>query len=150
MGKKEIVARVLEMAAIATMSMHVYSFEDKLFIQRSGGPIGMRGTASLDNLLMKIYDCEWIKLAEREGLIVDSYSRYVDDCRIILPSINKGWRWVCNRFMYKHEFRMEDEMNGQTDEQRTSKLVTEAMCSLMSCLKFTAEEASMFSCRTLE
>ena len=45
--KGEIVARVLEVAVISVMSMHVYSFKDKLFIQRSGDPIGMRSTASL-------------------------------------------------------------------------------------------------------
>ena len=92
--KREILARVVEIATIVAMGTHVYSFEDKLFIQRSGGPIGMRSIANLANLVMRKYDCAWLALAKKEGLIIDSYSRYVDDCRIILPSLNKGWRWV--------------------------------------------------------
>ena len=49
--KREIIARVVEVATLITMCTHVYSFEDKLFIQRSGGPKGMRSTASLANLV---------------------------------------------------------------------------------------------------
>ena len=147
--KREVISRVLEVAVITAMSTHVYSFEDKLYIQKMGGPIGMRSTASLANLLMKVYDCAWMKLARREGLIIDSYSRYVDDCRIILPSLSRGWRWTGGRFSYRQSFKEEDEREGLTDQQRTAREVTKAMCSLMSCLKFTAEESSMFPCNTL-
>ena len=90
--KKEIIARTIELAVLVTVGTHVYSFEDKLFVQKSGGPIGMRSTASLANLVMRCYDQAWLKLAKAEGLILDSYSRYVDDCRLVLPSLNLGWR----------------------------------------------------------
>ena len=89
-------ARTVEVAILVTMGTHVYSFEDKVFIQRSGGPIGMRSTASLANLVMKCYDQAWLKLCDREHLISDSYSRYVDNCRIVLPSMREGWRWIEN------------------------------------------------------
>ena len=57
--KRDIIARVLEVAVLVTMSTHVYSFGSKLFIQRSGGPIGMRSTASLGNVVMKYFDKAW-------------------------------------------------------------------------------------------
>ena len=51
--KKKIAARVLETAVIVCMGTHVYTFCDKLYLQQSGGPIGMRFTASLASLIMK-------------------------------------------------------------------------------------------------
>ena len=73
--KKEIIVRVLEVATVTAMSTHVYSFEDQIYIQKSGDQIGMRRTASLANLRRKMYECTWMKLAKREGLLIDSYSR---------------------------------------------------------------------------
>ena len=90
-----------------------------------------------------------MKLCDKEQLVLDSYSRYVDDCRIVLPSIREGWRWVENSFRYSREFEAEDRTSGLTDEQRTAREVTSAMCSLLPFLRFTSEEASMFKCGTL-
>ena len=47
--------------------------------------MGMGSTASLANAVMKQWDCAWIELANIEGLVVDMFVRYVDDCRILLP-----------------------------------------------------------------
>ena len=64
--KKKIVARVLETAVIICMGTHTYTFCGKTYLQESGGPIGMRFTASLANLIMKKWDTRWLKLCERE------------------------------------------------------------------------------------
>ena len=62
----------------------------------------MRSTVSLANTFMKEYDYRQMNLCEKEGLILDSYSRYDNDCRIILPSLNMGWKWG-EKFVYSDE-----------------------------------------------
>ena len=66
--KKQIVARVVEAAVIICMGTHVYTFCGDIFLQKEGGPIGMRFTASLANIVMKMWDISFKKLLEREGL----------------------------------------------------------------------------------
>ena len=54
--KKKIISLVVEAAVVVCMGTHVYSFGDKIYLQKRGGPIGMRFTASLANLVMKKWD----------------------------------------------------------------------------------------------
>ena len=85
-----VVSRVIETAVLICMSTHVYSSGPDLYIQCAGGPIGMRFTASLANIVMKQWDKAWVKLLKRENLKFDLFLRYVDDCRLFMPSINPG------------------------------------------------------------
>ena len=91
--KVKVIARIVETAVMVCMSTHAYSFSDKLFLQQLGGPIGMRFTASLANLVMKMYDKAWCDLLERENIFYHMYLRYMDDVRLFLPSLNRGWSW---------------------------------------------------------
>ena len=137
-------ARVVETAIIVSMSLHLYCFDDEIYLQSSGGPIGMRATASLANVIMKIYDQAWVKLMEREGVIMDLFVRYVDDCRIFLTAINEGWRWEGNNFVFDWQWREEDIASGETDSERTTRHLARAICSMVPFLKFTGEECGMF------
>ena len=98
--ERKIISRVVETAVVICMNTHVYQFGPDLFLQQSGGPIGMRFTAALASVVMKMWDSCWIKLMKREGLMWDLYARYVDDCRLFIPSINKGWFWDGSGFKY--------------------------------------------------
>ena len=81
--KRIIISRVVEAAVITCMGTHAYSFGDKLYLQSDGGPIGMWFTATLANLIMKLWDEKWVELMMREDLVFDLFIRYVDDCRVI-------------------------------------------------------------------
>ena len=98
---------------------------------------------------MKRFDLAWQDLMDREGMILDMYCRYVDDCRLILPSLNKGWRWCSYRFVYTEQFEKQDIQEDLTDQQRTEREITKAMCSVVGFLKFTGEESSKFECGSL-
>ena len=63
----------------------------------------------------------WLDLADREGLVIDGFWRYVDDCRIILPSLNEGWRWGGFRFIFKEEYREEEIKSSLSDQQRNER-----------------------------
>ena len=54
--KRKILSHVMEVAVLVSMTTHLYSFGGKTYIQASGGPIGMRATASLASIMMKIWD----------------------------------------------------------------------------------------------
>ena len=64
--KKQIVSRVFETAVLVCMNTHVYSFGEDLYLQQYGGPIGMRFTAALANVVMKCWDLKWLELMETE------------------------------------------------------------------------------------
>ena len=147
--KKQVLARVVEAAVLICMSTHVYSFNGSLYVQCKGGPIGMRFTASLAGVVMKFWDLKWLELLKRENVKYDLYLRYVDDCRLFLPVFNKGWTWKNNRIMYSVDQHVLDNASDETDVARTTRVITEAMCSLTSFLKFTGEDSSMFPDQTL-
>lgn len=54
--EKKIMAMVVEVLTNLVMSTHVYSFAGKFYLQRDGGPIGLRSTACIPALIMKLWD----------------------------------------------------------------------------------------------
>ena len=77
--KRGIIAAVVEIAVHVVFTTHVYTFCGKFFLQQSGGPIGLRSTASLAALVMKIWDTLLKNLLNREGIDIHLLFRYVDD-----------------------------------------------------------------------
>ena len=109
----------------------------------------MRFTASLANVVMKHWDKSWVTLLKREGVCFDLFIRYVDDCRLFLPSLNLGWIWSNGGFVYSRSQAELDEREGVTFVQRTTREITKAMCEMTDFLKFTGEDCSEFEDGTL-
>ena len=130
--KRKILAHVVEIAVVVMMSTHLYTFGGETFIQSSGGPIGMRATASLASVIMKIWDVAWCNLMKREGIKMDLVVRYVDDCRMFMPCINEGWFWDNGSFQFDWQKREKDLESEETGEERTTKEVTKAMNTIVS------------------
>ena len=142
--KKKILACLLEIMVNVIMNTHVYFFAGKFYIQRNSGPIGLRSTACLAALLMKLWDIAWLRLARREGLSILSFFRYVDDCRNMLHAILEGWRWVDGQFRFSKVWEVEDLNSGLSDCHRTMREITKAMSSIISFIQFEGEEPGMF------
>ena len=79
--KRKILAYVIEVLVNLVMASHVYEFEGKYFLQVDGGPIGLRLTACLASLIMKMWNSSWSLLLRREGISMIDMCRYVDDVR---------------------------------------------------------------------
>ena len=62
--KKQILATLMEIMVNVVMGTHVYYFAGKFFLQSDSGPIGLRSTACLAALIMKIWDKAWIELVD--------------------------------------------------------------------------------------
>ena len=147
--EKVIASRVLELAVLVCMGTHAYSFCGHLYLQREGGPIGMRFTASLANLVMKMWDCYFTNLAIESGIKILLYVRYVDDCRVFLRGVKRGWIWERGRVSFSdHEFE-NDGTSREHTIKRTTRLLTGMMCSLAENLKFTGEDSTQFCDNTL-
>ena len=147
--KRLVIARVVETAVLVCMSSHIYSFGPDLYIQCTGGPIGMRYTASLASVVMKQWDKAWTSLLQREGIDYDLFLRYVDDCRLCMRPLNQGWIWNGETFMYSEESARDDEEKGISHTERTTREITKAMCSMTTFLTFTGEDSTMFTDCTL-
>ena len=140
---KKIVGCVMELAVLTVMSTHIYSFEGELFLQVIGGPIGLRSTAAIANLIMKIWDSTYLKLLNKEPIEVLLYFRYVDDNRSFTRPIREGYRWVDNGLKFSYKWQREDIQSGKDDQQRTCEILVKAMNSISRYLQFTPEPESL-------
>ena len=94
---------------------------------------------------MKLWDSAWQQLADREGLELLDYFRYVDDCRNMLFCLLEGWRWVDDEFKFDEAWQQEDLNSDVSDSYRTMTELTKAMSSLISYIEFEGEEPGMFT-----
>ena len=76
---------------------------------------------------------------------------YVDDIRFCLSSRPQGWRWEEKEkmFVFKEEWKEEDDTLDEINKVRMSKEVNKAMNSVYSFLKFTVETEEDFENRRL-
>ena len=95
-----IVAEVVSIAVRVMFQTHQYTFGGEYFQQNDGGPIGLRGTCAVARVVMAMFDGVWTNKVGLVGLIVWLYMRYMDDGRMILPSIKAGWRWVKGELLF--------------------------------------------------
>ena len=51
-GKRTILGKVLEIVVCTTFSNHIYLFHNSLFLQRKGGPIGLRLTGVVARIVI--------------------------------------------------------------------------------------------------
>ena len=77
--KKRIVAEVVKICTEMTFENHLYTFWGKIFKQRRGGPIGLRGTCAIARLVMANWDRKWMQMMENNNVEIRGYMRYMDD-----------------------------------------------------------------------
>ena len=70
--KKKILATLLEILVNVIMNTHIYFFGGKLFLQKESGPIGLRSTACLAAIVMKLWDLAWLSLAKKKWVVCHS------------------------------------------------------------------------------
>ena len=63
-----------------------------MYQQRSGGPIGLRGTCALARLILQIFDKKLEKRLSELRILLELNTRYMDDGRAWLHPIKKGLR----------------------------------------------------------
>ena len=138
------VAMAVQIGVIAVMNTHQYSFNGKTFLQKAGGPIGLRATCAIARVVMNTWDTRWLEKMESNGIKIKTGVRYMDDIRIFLYALRAGWRWWEGSLCYCEVWRLEDESTGTSSTIRTARILVEIMNSMMSFLNFTVEVGDDF------
>ena len=60
--KRMIVATVIQIGVLTMMNTHIYEFDSEIFLQRAGGPIGLRAVA---RVTVSYWDAKWLELMSR-------------------------------------------------------------------------------------
>ena len=93
---------------LATTAMFKYHFAGHKFQQMEGGPFGLHGAFTIARLIMQIFDIKWEEL-------IKLYLRYMDDGRLCLHAVKRGWRRVVGRMLYCKKWENEDQTRTLLD-----------------------------------
>ena len=135
--KREIVACVIRIAVEVMFKKHYYTFGGRTFHQRSGGPIGLRGTCGVARVVMQIYDRKFMGKLEELGIKIHKMVRYMDDTRTLLPPVKTGWRWVEGKVLFCKKWEEEDKQLSGIE--RTRRVLAGIMGEVEDYLEFTTE-----------
>ena len=135
--KRMIIAEVTKIITEAMFDTHIYTFGGKMFKQKKGGPIGLRGTCAIARLIMCHWDLKWKEVMRRNRITLEEYMRYMDDGRAFLSPIRSGWRWSNGRMTFKKVWQEEDRNLGGLEVTR--RILDSSMQEVLNCLRFTTE-----------
>ena len=88
----EIVGRCVEIAMCVVFKNFTYNFGRKIYLQRSGGPIGNRLTMSCSRVVMQDWGENYLEVLNEAGLITTLFKIYVDDVRQVSTILKMGMR----------------------------------------------------------
>ena len=91
---------------------------------------------------MARWDQKFKERMSKANLLSEADGRYVDDGRLVLFPIRRGWRWHRGGLWFCKEWEEEDMM--LTNIERTKRVVFGAMQGLTDCLSFTVETEEDF------
>ena len=140
--KRKILAAVIRVAVEVLFSSHLYTFGGKTFLQKEGGPIGLRATCAVARLVMHMWDQAWLGKMKMQGVDIEEYARYMDDGRVFMFCIKRGWRWTEGELVWKRDWAKEDE--GRSLQEVTKAAVDRSMQEVYSFLRFTTETGNEF------
>ena len=90
---KKLIGLVAEIATIILFTNFSYKFGGKFYKQSSGGPIGVRATGAVAQLVMENWARRYREILERSGLTVSLMAGYVDDGRQVTSVLKPGMRF---------------------------------------------------------
>ena len=86
-----MISLAIEAGLTAVMRSHLYKFNQEVFLQKEGGPIGLKLTGAISRVFMLWWDREFLKRVESMTINLNwklyMYSRYVDDCNCLGEAI---------------------------------------------------------------
>ena len=88
---------------------------------------------------MAVWDNLWSVTQDNWGLLCELFIRYIDDIRVFIKPINRGWFWEGHKWVFdpqRHDIR--------TMEVRTAEEICKSMNDMMDFLRFTMEKETDF------
>ena len=109
---KMVIGAVVEIAVKILFKNFTYKFGGKFYHQSEGGPIGVRATGAVAQLVMEAWAEQYMKILTDSGVLVQLLSGYVDDGRQVTSVLSPGMRF--NKETKKFEF----EKPAQIEDRR--------------------------------
>ena len=108
-------AACFEIGVRTCFEHHVYQFGGRYYLQKSGGPIGMRVTMAAARIVMSDWGRKMKEILMKANMKTYLKALYVDDKRTVMPALAKGTRWVqkTKSFENREDWRREDEENAE-------------------------------------
>ena len=145
--RRMVVAEVMRIATLVLFRTHVYEFGNKYFLQRRGGPIGLRSTCCIARLVMLWWDRRLMEMVAESNMSVEEKARYMDDIRLWTFCIRLGWRWSEGSLKFSREWRNAEMDAGMTGLQKTLEVFQMMMNDVCSFLKLTMESVDDYGGR---
>ena len=147
--KRLMMAEMTRMGVIVMMNSHIFRWDGKLYLQRHGGPIGLRATCAVARVTMLFWDEKLACVLKRNHIDLDQGMRYMDDVRLVLDAIHEGWRWTEEGLYYSEGWKIEDEASLESPTQRTGRILKDIMNYVMAFLNLTIEIGDDFEDKKL-
>ena len=74
---------------VETISNHGYQYNSKVYKQEEGGAIGLELVGVVANIYMCWWDKQLLQKVSENGMKIELYKRYVDDCDIIVDDFKE-------------------------------------------------------------
>ena len=74
-----VIAEMTHIGVIVMMNSHLFRWDGKIFLQRQGGPIGLRSTCAVARITMMYWDGKLSEYMEANNIRLDMGARYMDD-----------------------------------------------------------------------
>ena len=113
-----------------------------MYHQDKGGPIGLRATCAIARMVMQYFDKGWEEKHTRLNIKIWLNTRYMDDGRLMLPPIKRGWRWEGGKVQFCKRWELEDSQLSLVEVTR--RIIAGTLGGVKSYLEFTTEVGEDF------
>ena len=122
---------------ICIIKTYIYHFrwDGGANLELKGGPIWLRSTCCVARIIMLFWDHQFEKTLMENNICLTDGSRYMDDVRLVLEALREGWRWEDGGLYFSEEWKKEDEASGESNTQRTSRILKDILNSILKFLK---------------
>ena len=144
--KRKLLGKVVEILVKVTFENHFYKWNNNIYRQTRGGPIGLRAAQSLARIIMDFWLQECKQKLMSGGIVTKLLDKYVDDVLAVLESLPLGSRWVEGRVEYLQEWEQIDRDLGRTKEEVTMAALLACANSILPFVQFTGVLSKGESC----
>ena len=137
-NKTDMIAAMIKLSTIVLMKTTCYSFGGQVYLQNDGAGIGLRASAALARIVMCTWDQRWSYIMKLWKLPCKLFIRYVDDIRVYVNFIKRGWRWSAKGWTF-------DIHDDRDPVSRTLEELNKSFDSVLSFLSFTTEWEGEFT-----
>ena len=96
--KKILVAEMVRIGVIVMMNTHLFRWDGRIFLQRKGGPIGLRATCCVARITMLHWDGKLLEKLKQNNVRLDEGARiWTTSVQSFLDFVKAGdgWRMGC-------------------------------------------------------